>query len=177
MFFTTQLHWGITSGKNVHVNKLKCGLEVYRWVYLLYTWKCTSVNLKQPYKVYLKYTFINLKYSNLVQRSIKLVYFLVRYKYMVHSILAILILKHTLPIMRQQALGERIGCRAGLLEEYKPIVISATALIWETFTDRRAQRFLLLLGLKSGFFFNPVYQPDFSSDPWRCPPLPGVYVL
>jgi len=54
-------------------------LEVYRWVYLLYTWKCT---------------FVNLKCSNLVRRSIKLVYFLVHYKYMVRSILPILILKH-----------------------------------------------------------------------------------
>ena len=65
-------------------------LVIYRRVYLLYTWKCTSVNLKWPYKVYLKYTFINLKCSNLVQRSIKLVYFLVCYKYMVQSIFAIL---------------------------------------------------------------------------------------
>ena len=32
----------------------------------------------------------------------------------------------------------------------------------------------LLLGIKSGFNFTPVYQPDCSSDLWWGPPLLGV---
>ena len=33
------------------------------------------------------------------------------------------------------------------------------------------------LGIKSGFTFTLVYQPDGSSDPQRRHPLSGVYVL